>query len=65
MIFVEQYLAAHDREAAMTARMPLSPRLMMLIVGPIAGVVSGLVLGLLAWIASKFVKPGAAATGVR
>jgi hypothetical protein len=35
------------------------PRRMMAITGPIIGVISGLVLGLFCWVASKFVKPAA------
>jgi uncharacterized membrane protein len=34
---------------------------MMIVTGPIVGVVSGCVLGLFAWIASKLVKPAARA----
>lgn len=37
--------------------MPGSPRLMMTVMGPLIGVVSGLVLGLFAFIASKLIKP--------
>jgi hypothetical protein len=33
------------------------PRRIMVITGPIIGVISGLVLGLFCWLASKFVKP--------
>ncbi len=53
------YLAHHPDEAAMMKTMPLpdSPRLMMLMTGPIVGVVSGVVLGGFAWIAGKLVKP--------
>jgi hypothetical protein len=54
--FVDTYLSHHEREAAMTAGMS-SPRLMMVLTGPVVGFVSGLVLGLFAWIASRFVKP--------
>jgi cobalamin synthase len=36
--------------------MPEHPRLMMLMMGPAIGIVSGLVLGLFAFIASKWVK---------
>jgi uncharacterized membrane protein len=34
---------------------------MMLLMGPVVGLISGLVLGLLAFVASRFVKPAAAA----
>jgi hypothetical protein len=54
----DDYLARHPQEAAMAASMS-SPRLMMVVTGPIVGVVSGLILGLFAWVASKFVKPAA------
>jgi uncharacterized membrane protein len=52
------YIANHPQEAAMMSSgpMPTHPRLMMLITGPIIGVISGLVLGLFSWIASKMVK---------
>jgi uncharacterized membrane protein len=41
----------------MMATMPLpdSPRLMMLLTGPVVGIISGLILGLFAFVASKFV----------
>jgi len=54
----ESYLLRHPDEAAMLTKMPLpdAPRLMMLMTGPVVGVVSGLVLGLFAWIASKLVR---------
>jgi hypothetical protein len=58
--FFETYLAHHQREAAMSASMS-SPRLMMLATGPVVGVVSGLVLGLFAFIASRFIKPAQSA----
>lgn len=41
----------------MTKGMPLAPRVMMAVTGPIIGLLSGLVLGLFAFIASKIVKP--------
>ena len=62
ILFAEAYLAHHAQEAEMMAKMPLpdSPRLMMLMTGPVVGVVSGLVLGLFALGAGKIVKPVAA-----
>jgi hypothetical protein len=54
--FFDTYLAGHPREAAMSAGMS-SPRLMMVVMGPVVGLVSGLVLGFFAWVAAKFVKP--------
>jgi hypothetical protein len=60
VILFEPYLAHHAREAAMmnSASMPLPPRLMMLCVGPVVGVVSGIVIGLLAMIAAWIVRRG-------
>ncbi len=52
------YVASHPAWLEMNARGPLAehPKRMMAISGPIVGVVSGIVLGLFAFIASKLVK---------
>jgi len=44
--------------------MPLSPRPMMAIIGPVIGVISGVVIGLLALLATKVVKPAGGAASV-
>jgi hypothetical protein len=51
-IFFSQYMADHRQEAAMTRTMPMpdSPRLMMALVGPVVGIICGIVIGLLAWV---------------
>jgi hypothetical protein len=58
IVFVDTYLARHLDEAEMLAKMPMphSPRLMMLMTGPVVGVVSGLILGLFAVVAGRLVK---------
>jgi hypothetical protein len=58
VLFFSTYILNHPAEAAMSAKMPLPehPRLMMLLMGPIVGIVSGLVQGLFAFIASKIIK---------
>lgn len=58
IIFFHTYIANHPQEADMITKMPFpdSPRLMMLITGPVVGVISGLVLGLFAFIASKILQ---------
>lgn len=64
LIFFDSYLARHAREAAMAANSPLPPRAMMAVTGPVIGLVSGVVLGLFALIATKLLKrdkPGIAA----
>jgi len=53
VLLFDRYIANHAREAAMMESVPISPRLMMVVTGPLIGVVSGLVLGLFAFIASK------------
>jgi Ash protein family len=55
---VNAYFAHHPKEVAMMATMPLAthPRLMMALTGPVIGVLSGLVLGVLAIVASRMVK---------
>jgi hypothetical protein len=62
ILLFDSYIERHPQEAAMMKSMPLpdSPRLMMLMTGPVIGVISGVVLGLFAFIASKIVKPVAA-----
>jgi hypothetical protein len=59
IILFDQYMASHPQEAAVMKSMPVpvSPKLLMVIFGPIYGSISGLVLGLFSWIAGKFVKP--------
>jgi hypothetical protein len=54
----DSYLARHPDEAAMLTKMPMpdSPRLMMLMTGPLVGIVLGLVLGLFSFVAAKLLK---------
>ena len=58
IFFYRHYLAFHPREAAMMSNSPLhgSSRLMMLLTGPVIGILSGLILGALSWIAGKLFK---------
>ena len=57
ILLFDRYMAGHPAEASMMASMPLSgsPRVMMAIMGPVVGLVSGAVLGLFAVVASKLV----------
>lgn len=55
ILFFNAYIANHAKEAAMMQNSPMPPRLMMALVGPLVGVASGIILGLFAWIAGKFV----------
>jgi len=59
ILLFDQYIANHSREAEMLATMPLpdSPKLMMLITGPVIGLLSGIVIGLFALVASRFLTP--------
>lgn len=61
VILFERYIATHAEEAAMASKLPLPARVMMLVTGPFIGAVSGLLLGLIAFVAGKFIKPPAAA----
>jgi hypothetical protein len=58
VVLFDTYIASHPREAAMATQMG-SPRLMMVVTGPLVGLVSGLILGLFSWAASKVIKPQA------
>jgi hypothetical protein len=53
---LDTYLARHPNEAALAASMPFSPRVMMLVTGPVIGVLSGVILGLLCLVAAKVVR---------
>ncbi len=56
VLLFDQYIAGHAREAEMMTRMPLTPKTMMLVTGPIVGVVSGIFLGILALIVHRIVS---------
>lgn len=56
VLLFDQYIARHAREAEMMAGMPLAPKPMMLVTGPIVGVVSGIVLGILALVVHRIVS---------
>ncbi len=58
VLLFRAYLANHPQEAAMMQSMPLpgSPRLMMSVIGPAIGVVSGALIGLLAALAARLVR---------
>jgi hypothetical protein len=58
VLLFDAYVARHAQEAAMMQNpaVPLSPRAMMAIVGPVIGLISGVVLGLFALVAGKLVK---------
>lgn len=58
VLLYPSYIARHPNEAAIMASMPMpdSPRLMMLLTGPVIGAASGIVLGLFSFIAGKIVR---------
>jgi cobalamin synthase len=58
VLLAKTYLANHPKEADMMTQMPWPkhPRYMMAVTGPIIGVISGIILGFFAFIASKIVK---------
>jgi hypothetical protein len=58
ILFFDRYVAGHAQEAAMMKSMPMpdSPRLMMALVGLLIGLVSGVLIGLLALAAGKLIK---------
>jgi hypothetical protein len=51
VILFDSYVARHANELAMMQNSPISPRLMMLVVGPGVGLISGIVIGLFALVA--------------
>jgi hypothetical protein len=66
ILLFNQYVSRHPQEAAMMSSMPLpdSPRLMMALVGPVIGVVSGTVIGLLSLVAVRILGRNRPATSL-
>lgn len=58
ILLFNSYIARHAQEAAMMQTGPLasSPKLMMALVGPVIGLISGVILGLFTLVAGKLVK---------
>ena len=58
IILYTTYINLHPQEAAMMEKMPVpsAPRLMMALMGPVIGAVSGIILGLFSLIASRMVR---------
>lgn len=54
--FADTYLARHPTEAALAAGSPFSPRVWIVLTGPVIGVLSGVVLGLFARVAARFLR---------
>lgn len=65
ILLFDKYIANHPQEASMMSKMPMPdhPQLMMLITGPFIGAISGLILGLFAFVASRIVKRQPDASG--
>ena len=63
VLLFDTYVSNHAKEMEMMKNMPvhMEPKMMMMLMGPLIGIVSGLVLGLFAFIASKMVKKPAVA----
>ena len=59
VLLISRYIANHPREASMMQSMPLPthPRLMMAITGPVVGLISGIIIGLLAIVAHRLATP--------
>lgn len=68
VLLFAQYVVRHPSEMAMMGSMPLPthPRVMMLLTGPVIGVISGIILGIFAVVASRMLvsrSRAAAASG--
>lgn len=64
ILFYDAYIARHAQEAAMMQNpaLPFSGKAMMALVGPVIGLISGVILGVFALIAGKLVKTPAVPT---
>lgn len=58
VLFFDTYIARHAAEAArmQNPAIPFPPKTMMLMVGPVVGLLSGVILGLFSLVAGKLVK---------
>ncbi|HWX39078.1 MAG TPA: hypothetical protein VNY09_07535 [Candidatus Sulfotelmatobacter sp.] len=58
VLLFDKYVANHAQEAAMMQNpsVSLPPKAMMAVVGPVIGVISGVILGLFAFVAGKLMK---------
>jgi len=58
ILLFNRYIATHPQEAAMMTRMPMpdAPRVMMAMMGPVIGLVSGCVIGLFAFLTHKLLS---------
>jgi hypothetical protein len=56
VLLYDTYVASHGQELQTMSSAPFPPRIMMLLVGPVIGLASGVVLGLFAVVAAKLVK---------
>lgn len=59
VLFFSAYITGHAREAKVVSSFSLSPKLVMVLFGPVFGLSFGLVIGIFAFIASKLVRPSA------
>ena len=64
ILFYDAYIARHAQEAAMMQNpaLPFSGKAMMAMIGPVIGLISGVILGIFALIAGKLVKTHAVPT---
>jgi hypothetical protein len=58
LIFFHRYLVGHPQEAAMmiSAQVAVPPKLLMATVGPAIGIISGVVIGVLAYLVARTLK---------
>lgn len=63
VLMYDAYVANHQKELEMmeSMKVSMSPKMMMLLTGPVVGVVSGVVLGLFSLVAAKLLKRRSAA----
>ena len=67
LVFFNAYIAGHQREMDVLAHSPLPthPRVMMLGMGPLAGLISGMIIGFLALLAWRVTGRGTGTEGSR
>ena len=56
VLFFDSYIASHPREAEMMKSSPMDPKLLLIFTGPVVGVVSGILIVLLALLAGRMFR---------
>jgi hypothetical protein len=64
LIAFDRYVASNPQVIEVFDKLPMSPKMFIVILAPLVGIFYGLILGLLSWLASKVMRRKSVATAV-